>query len=239
MNLGVKVCCSLGLSLGLIGTALAQDPALGEEPVNPRLAPTCAGCAGSAANLEGGKVMWEWQATVRYLNTTDPATRWRFVLDKKVTDRFTIGLERGGGEGMKHFVGSSWQDRLSHSDGRAIMPRATWFITPEKGDLPSAVLGIGSDRLSIPRGQAAFLTFAKLIPNTDFSPFVSFKWSTYKQRLAFPFGVNWQFAPQWTAQAINDGEYTHLLLSHQKGDLGLSLVLARSRNLGLQTSFSF
>lgn len=221
-------------------TSLAHGQTLPEDEVaNPRLAPTCAGCAGAAAALEGGSIAWEWQATLRWLNTADPATRWRFVLDKRVTPRLTVGIERGGGEHHGHKVGSSLADRLSHSDGRAWMPRATWFITPEKGDLPSAVIGFGSDRLSIPRGQAVFLTFAKNIPGTELTPFVSAKFSTYKERLAFPFGMNWQFAPQWTLQGINDGEYSHFLLSHQKGDIGVSLILARSRNLGIQTSISF
>ncbi|MCG9894525.1 MAG: hypothetical protein MH204_03500, partial [Fimbriimonadaceae bacterium] len=128
--------------------------------------------------------------------------------------------------------------RTSDAD-TLLMPRFTWFVTPAAGELPSVVFGMGSDRLSIPRGQAFFLTFSRSIPGTPVSPFVSAKYATFTNRLAVPFGANVQLAPGLTFQGINDGEYTHLLLTRQLGDLGLTLLAARSRNLGIQINYGF
>lgn len=223
--------------------ALAQQPAAAVEddlPPPPNLAPTCAGCAGAAQALKNGGLAYDWYFSMRWINSRDAASRFRWTLDRRITPRFSIGIERAGGDShnapLKKGLGGYFQD----SDADAVlMPRATWFATPETKSMPSAVFGVGSDRLSIPHGQAWFATFSKSIPGTGLSPFVSLKLGTHDGRLAFPFGINWAFRPEWTLQAINDGEYTHLLLSWQREKVGVSLLAARSRNLGVQVNFAF
>lgn len=145
-----------------------------------------------------------------------------------------IGLERAGGDDQVDPAKS-----VATSDGDApIMPRASWFVTPEAGPWPSVVLGLGSDRLSIPRGQALFATFSKPIPGTGLTPFVSLKYGTFDERLAFPFGANLQVGPG-VVQALYDGNHTHLLWTQPIGDLQASLVYARTRAWGLQVSYGF
>ncbi|MBW7929672.1 MAG: hypothetical protein H3C58_16615, partial [Fimbriimonadaceae bacterium] len=118
-----------------------------------------------------------------------------------------------------------------------ILPRGTWFITPEKDAFPSVVLGITADRLSTPKGQAVFLTMAKDVQNAPITPFLSAKFSTNTRRVAFPFGANVMVGDSFTFQAINDGDYTHLLFTHLGPKFSTSLILARTKHFGLGVSF--
>lgn len=234
------LCATFALSaVALAGIGRAQtNPE--DLPPPPNLAPTCAGCAGAAQALRNGELAYDWYFSMRYINSREAASRWRWTLDRRITPRFSFGIERAGGDSHNAPWRPGLDGYLRDSDGDAlIMPRFTWFATPETKLGPSVVLGAGSDRLSIPHGQAYFATFSKRIPGTPLSPFVSLKLGTHDGRLAFPFGVNWAVAPEWTFQAINDGEYTHLLLSWQRDKVGVSLLSARSRNLGVQVNLAF
>lgn len=142
------------------------------------------------------------------------------TLDHIVNLRLTVGLETNPGN-------------------YEVLPRATWFASPAKGHIPGISLGWTSDRLSTPKGQAVFLTFnwPTLIPGI--TPFVSGKWDTGKDRLYFPFGANAALGKAMTLQAVYDGNYTHLLLTHRIATGGISLMLAKSRYFGIHTSIGF
>lgn len=204
--------------------------------------PTCAGCAGEARLMTNGKI-GGWTVNYRFLAMDDVAARHRLSVDYAVASNFSIGLERSGSDTQTDLVPAFGDDPfgyLSKSDGDAlVMPRFTWFVTPETASTPSVVLGAASDRLSTPRGQAFFLTFAKSFEGSPLTPFVSVKTNTYDGRTVFPFGVNWNFAPTWTLQAINDGDYTHFLATKMYDKAAVSLILARSRHIGFSVAFGF
>lgn len=103
---------------------------------------------------------------------------------------------------------------------------------------PSITLGFSADRLSVPDGYAVFLTSSMAIPGTDISPFVSLKYGTADQRLAFPFGANLGMGPL-SLQALYDGNYTHLLLSKPMGNVTVSFVLGRMKHPGLAIQVGF
>lgn len=190
--------------------------------------------------LREGELPYLWNLAVRYVAIDEVAARYRMSLDYRLTPRLSVGIERAGADQGDQQAGEFGLGWLARSDGDALlMPRASWFITPEAGLWPSAVLGVGSDRLSIPRGQGYFLTFAKNVPETPFSPFVSLKYGTDKERLAFPFGINVRLDSIHTFQAINDGEYTHLLLTRIGDPVSVSFMLARSEYPGIAISFGF
>jgi hypothetical protein len=233
----------LALSAGSLSAALAfgqAAPGPEDLPPPPNLAPTCAGCAGAAQALKDGGLAYDWYFSTRWINTRDAASRFRWTLDKRITPRFSLGIERAGTDSHNAPWRPGLWGYLQDSDGDAVlMPRATWFATPETKNTPSVVFGVGSDRLSIPHGQAYFATFSKSIPGTKLAPFVSLKLGSHDGSVAFPFGLNWSVAPEWTLQAINDGNYTHLLVSWQKDKVGVSLMSARSRNFGVQVNLAF
>jgi YHS domain-containing protein len=206
-----------------------------------KLMPTCAGCAGEARLLADGQLPSLWTASVRVLSVPERAARFRATLDYRVTPRLSLGIERNGGqEGPSDWpkINQDLGGFFSKSDGDTpILPRGTWFITPEKEACPSVVLGITADRLSTRRGQAVFLTLAKDVPNAPITPFVSAKFSTNARRAAFPFGANVMVGDSFTFQAINDGDHTHLLFTHLGPKFSTSLILARTKYFGLGVSF--
>ncbi len=220
---------------------LAATPVGDVKGGKKKLMPTCAGCAGEARLLADGQLPSLWTASFRYVGTPDRAARFRATLDYRVTPRLSVGIERNGGqEGASDWpkINQDLGGFFSKSDGDTpILPRGTWFITPEKDAFPSVVLGITGDRLSTPKGQAVFLTMAKDLQKTPITPFVSAKFSTFSRRLAFPFGANLMIGDAYTLQAINDGDYTHLLFTHLGPRFSTSLILARTKYFGLGVSF--
>lgn len=207
------------------------------------MAPTCAGCAGEARLLNNGNFAGQWMASYRYIAIDDVKARHRFTLDYAVTPRLTIGLERSGSDTNPNPV-PKFTDRpgdyLRFSDGDAlVLPRFSWFITPEGEDHPSLLVGSASDRLSTPTGQAFFLTASKHIPNSPVTPFVSIKTNTTDGRTVFPFGVNYALPNNFVIQAINDGDYTHFLFTKMMDRAAFSLLLARSQYIGFSVTYGF
>jgi hypothetical protein len=159
----------------------------------------------------------EWNLNLRYIPGVEREARYRGTLDYRFNPRLTIGLETNGID--------------------EVLPRATWFVTPATERLPSVVIGVTADRLSTPRGHAIFFTFSKaLTPNL--TPFVSIKYSTDDQLVAFPFGANLTFGSN-TLQGLYDGKNTHLIATHSRNGINYNLMLARMRHLGVGISFGF
>ncbi|QYK54449.1 MAG: hypothetical protein KF824_06005 [Fimbriimonadaceae bacterium] len=207
------------------------------------MAPTCAGCAGEARLLSNGEFPAKFMLNYRFIAINDPKSRHRFSLDYAVSPRLTIGLERSGTDDNPNPTGEfsdNPTDWLRFSDGDAlILPRFSWFATPEGKDHPSVMVGMASDRLSTPTGQAFFATFSKSIPGSQFTPFVSVKTNTTDGRTVFPYGVNFALKNDMVLQAINDGDYTHLLFTKMTNRAAYSLILARTRYVGFSVTVGF
>lgn len=207
------------------------------------MAPTCAGCAGEARLLSNGELGSRWTFGYRYVAIDDAKARHRMTLDYAVTPRFSIGIERAGGDDQPDPVPAFEDgplDYLRFSDGDApIMPRFSWFVTPEGSSAPSVVVGTAADRLSTPRGQAFFATFAKTLGDGSFTPFVSVKWNTFDNKVVYPFGANVRVADNLVLQAMNDGDYSHFLLTKMQDRAAYSLMLARGKHFGFAVSVGF
>ncbi|MFZ4506873.1 MAG: hypothetical protein ACOYON_04160 [Fimbriimonas sp.] len=212
------------------------------KPIRRAMMPTCAGCAGEARLVGADGFATKWTVGYRFVNFgNDIAARHRFTVDYSLTPRLSVGLERAGSDSNTGLVQHNGLfNELRDSDGDStVLPRATWFISPEGPSHPSAVVGFASDRLSTPRGQAFFFTIAKKIPSLPLTPFASVKTNSYDHRTVFPFGGNVVLAPKWTFQAIHDGDYTHLLLTNLGEKGNYSLILARAKYIGFAVSFGF
>lgn len=122
---------------------------------------------------------------------------------------------------------------------REVLPRVSWFVRHADGTRPAVTLGWTSDRLSTDRGQAVFLTASQPLFEGRLALISSFKYETPTERLYFPFGANVRLHDAFTLQAVYDGNYTHWLLLHAHDNLGVSLLLARSRHPGIQFSVNF
>lgn len=207
------------------------------------MAPTCAGCAGEARLLNSGNFAGRFTASYRFIAIDEVSARHRFTLDYALTPRLTIGLERSGSDSNPNPVPEFTDnpgDYLRYSDGDAlILPRFSWFITPEGKNHPSLLIGSASDRLSTPVGQAFFVTASKHIPNSQFTPFISIKTNSYDGKTVFPFGVNYALPSNYVLQAINDGDYTHLLLTKMMDRAAFSFILARTKYVGFSVNYAF
>lgn len=204
--------------------------------------PTCAGCAGEARLVGADGFPTKYSLSYRYINIDKQiSARHRWTFDYAVSPRLSVGIERAGSDSLVGPINTKGIGTyLKNSDGDApILPRMSWLATPESATVPGVVIGFTSDRLSTPRGQAIFLTAAKHLPGGPLTAFASIKTSTFGGRTAFPFGVNTMLAPSWTLQTINDGDYTHLLLSKVLGTSSYSLIWARTRYLGFGVSIGF
>lgn len=208
-----------------------------------QMMPTCAGCAGEARMLLGGEMGHQFVMTYRFVGIDDPKAQHRFTLDYAVTPNFSVGIERSGSDsrvGPNTTLDDGFFDYLRYSDGDAtILPRFSWFITPEKGWAPSLVFGAASDRLSTPRGQAFFLTAGHSIPGTKLFPFVSVKTNSFDGKTVFPFGLNIGLDGGYVIQAINDGDYSHFLFTKMMDHMHVSLLLARSEYIGFVVAVGF
>ncbi len=222
----------------LVGTTKAP-PSSGQLAMSP----TCAGCAGEARLLNSGNFAGRFMASYRFIAIDEVNARHRITLDYALTPRLTIGLERSGSDTNPNPIPEFTDnpgDFLRFSDGDAlVLPRFSWFITPEGKNHPSLLLGSASDRLSTPVGQAFFLTASKHIPNSQFTPFVSIKTNSYDGKTVFPFGVNYALPNNYVIQAINDGDYTHLLFTKMMDRAAFSLILARTQYIGFSINYGF
>jgi hypothetical protein len=102
--------------------------------------------------------------------------------------------------------------------------RATWLLQSETEQRPMIHLNTSSDRIGTPAGyQQASITFIKRIPGTSFSPYASITYSGFEKSLVFPFGLNYQVTPEWSALAMNDGRRSHLLVTFAQPSYYLQL----------------
>jgi YHS domain-containing protein len=224
------------------GSIRSLSPAQSGKEPQVGIVPTCAGCAGEARILGANGIPAKWTLSYRWVNIdTEIGARHRFTLDYAVNPRLSVGIERALSDRHHHNKREGSLDRyLRYSDGETdLMPRAAWFITPERPQHPSLVVGMASDRLSTVRGQAFYLTAAKKVPGTIFTPFVSVKTNSYDGRTLFPFGINASLRPDWVVQAINDGDYSHFLLTHVRQGAAYSVLWARGRHLGFGVTYGF
>ncbi|MEZ0326288.1 MAG: hypothetical protein ACAH95_10310 [Fimbriimonas sp.] len=167
--------------------------------------------------LREGEVATQWNINHRYIPGVDRAAQYRLTIDYKFDARTTVGWEANG--------------------YNQLLPRMTWFVTPEAQSMPSVVLGITGDRLSTPTGQALFLTFSKRFGPV--TPFAGIKYGLDEQAVAFPFGVNISYGDNMF-QAINDGRHTHLIVTHSAANgFNFSFILARMRYPGIGLSYGF
>ncbi len=136
----------------------------------------------------------------RYADTEEERPRHRFTLDYNVTPNFQPGLEYNFAV-------------------QELGLRATWTVQGETPSSPVVFFNTSSDRIGTPEGyQLVSVNFGKAIPGTLLAPYVSVTYSGFEKGFVFPFGVNAQLSPQWSATAMNDGRKSHLLMTYSQQD---------------------
>jgi hypothetical protein len=142
-------------------------------------------------------------------------------LFKRITPRFQVGVE--------------WNPAANE-----VGPVANWLVTPETEKWPMVSIGTSSDRIfSPPHTQSYYVTVAKGFADSRVAPYVGISYSEWERGLLFPFGVNYQLAPQWDFLGMNDGRNSHLLLTYRMSVTNLTAMLVKMRHPGISIGFAF
>jgi hypothetical protein len=147
--------------------------------------------------------------------------RYRLTVFYRFTPRFQAGVEY-------------------NVAAKEVAPITNWVLSPETAKFPMVNFNVSSDRLGTPKGPMGYgLTFAKGLKDLKMAPYVTLRYSEYEHGFNFPFGVNMQLAPNWSLMPMNDGRKSHLLLTYQKPDFSVSLMMIWLKYPGLSVSWGF
>lgn len=106
-----------------------------------------------------------------------------------------------------------------------------WILQLEDADRPFVNVGTSSDRIFSTEGhQAYYITFAKTIPGKPISPYVSFSYSEFDEKILVPMGVNWAVDPKHDVLLMYDGRHSHLLATRKFKDHNLTLMAIKLRD---------
>lgn len=121
-----------------------------------------------------------------------------------------------------------------------LLPTANYTLLFETPNAPLISLGTSSDRIFSPEGTRSYtVTFGKSIPHSRLAPYFAVNWSTWEDRLTYPFGVNYSLHPQWDAMIQHDGRNTHWLLTYKTQQTSISLLLVKGRHWGVSVGVRF
>jgi len=104
------------------------------------------------------------------------------------------------------------------------------------------MLGTSSDRIGTPDGQSFYATVSKdLAPQTGWpvAPYVGVAYGTHEDTARVIAGASIAFTRRLSSLLIFDGVHFHPTLSYFHGRHGVSLLLVRSRDLGVSYSLRF
>lgn len=144
--------------------------------------------------------------SARYVDTDVERARWRFTANYRVLKGLQLGVE------FNATVGE-------------LNPLATLFVLTEKERRPALFLGTSSDRIGSPEGaQAYYATAGKLVPGLGTSAYLSLNYSEWDDGLNVPFGAAQDLGRGFGTRYMYDGERSHALLDHYRGNVGISLM---------------
>lgn len=108
---------------------------------------------------------------------------------------------------------------------------ANWRAVSESARRPAVIFGTSSDRIGTPEGQSYYVTVSKGFRRV--APYAGASYSTYENRMLYPFGVNVAIADRWSAMLINDGVHTHLSTTYAWNRYALTVLAVERKDLGI------
>jgi hypothetical protein len=115
---------------------------------------------------------------------------------------------------------------------------ANWRALSETTTRPAVIFGTSSDRIGTPSGQSYFVTVSKRL-SLPVAPYAGVSYSGYEQRFLYPFGVNVEIRPGWSAMLMNDGVHTHLSTTFAGTRFSATLLAIERRHLGVTIGTTF
>ena len=119
-------------------------------------------------------------------------------------------------------------------------PLLNWTVARETATAPMLNFGTSSDRIGTPSGtRSYYLTAAKSLQQWSIVPYASIAYSTFEEKVLFPFGVGIHLGEKWVLTPMNDGRKSHLMLTHRGEDMSVSLLWIWLRHPGVSVSWGF
>jgi hypothetical protein len=148
----------------------------------------------------------DWMFSARYVDTDVERARWRFTANHRLLPRLQVGVE-------------------FNATVAEFSPLATLFVVTETQRRPGLFLGTSSDRIGSPEGtQAYYATATKRLPATGTTAYASLNHSEWDDALNVPFGAGQELGRAFVVRYMYDGQRSHALLDHYRGDVGVSLM---------------
>ena len=119
---------------------------------------------------------------------------------------------------------------------------ANWRAVAETPRRPAIVFGTSSDRIGTPHGQSYFVTISKSLHHETglpIAPYLSASYSTYENRMRYPYGINVAIGAHWSAMVINDGVHTHLSASYAWDRFVVTVLAVERKHPGLTIGARF
>lgn len=165
----------------------------------------------------------KWELSHRYLTgQIDRATN-RTILMHQLRPNLKLGVEWNPGADEVGFV-------------------ANWRALPEAPRRPAVIFGTSSDRIGTPEGQSYYVTVSKSLHDETglpIAPYVSASYSTFENRMLYPFGVNVAIGSNWSAMLINDGVHTHVSATCAWDRFAVTLLAVERKALGITIGARF
>lgn len=150
-----------------------------------------------------------------------PRPRYRFTAVYRFSPRLQAGIEHNSNARETNLIGN-------------------YILATETARSPMVNFGTSSDRIGTPAGpRAYFLTFAKSVPNTKLSGYLSLNYSEFDDGFNFPFGITYGLAPKVSTMFMFDGRRNHALLTYAEEDWSVSGMLVWMKHPGISVSFGF
>ena len=165
----------------------------------------------------------KWEVSHRYLtNQIDRATH-RTIVMHQLRPNLKLGVEWNARAGEVGFV-ANWRARSESQRG------------------PAVIFGTSSDRIGTPEGQSYYVTLSKSLHHETglpIAPYVGASYSTYENRMLYPFGLNVAIGPRWSAMLLNDGVHTHVSATHAWSRYAVTVLAVERKDIGFTAGARF
>jgi hypothetical protein len=165
----------------------------------------------------------KWEVSHRYLSGQIDRATHRTIVMHQLRPSLKLGVEWNPGAGEVGFV-------------------ANWRALPETRTRPAVIFGTSSDRIGTPEGQSYYVTVSKSLheeTRLPVAPYLGASYSTFENRMLYPFGVNVALGPRWSAMLINDGVHTHLSATYAWNRFAVTVLAVERKDLGVSIGARF
>jgi hypothetical protein len=165
----------------------------------------------------------KWELSHRYLTGQIDRATHRTILMHQLRPQLKLGVE--------------WNPRV-----RELGFVANWRAVSESQRRPAVIFGTSSDRIGTPEGQSYYVTVSKSLHDLTrlpVAPYVGASYSSYENRMLYPFGVNVALGQRWSAMLINDGVHTHVSATYAWNRFAATLLAVERKDLGITIGARF